>query len=61
MMYWTLNRRNNVFEAFDVTFSVELSIFVRELSEKLKEWSGSTDKILRIIKGIIEVVNLYET
>lgn len=43
-----------------MTFSIELTFFTRELAEELKEWTGKEEKMLRIIKSIIEVVGVYE-
>lgn len=43
-----------------MTFSIELTFFARELAEELKEWTGKDEKMLRIIKSILEVVAVYE-
>jgi hypothetical protein len=35
-------------------------MFGRDLAEKLKEWTGRDEKLLKIIKEIIDIVGVYE-
>lgn len=61
LLYWTINRRNNnAIEAFDITFSVELSILARLLGARLTQWENKEEKLLRIIKCIIQVCGIYD-
>lgn len=60
MLFWTLSRKNNIIDAYDITLSIELSFFARWLGENLKEWTGKEDKILKITKEIIDIVGVYE-
>lgn len=60
LLYWTLSRKNTVIDAFDMTFSVQLSMFGRDLAQKLKEWNDKEDKLLKIVKDIIDIVGVYE-
>lgn len=61
LMGWTLNRRDTSVSVYDLTFSLELSFLARQLGEGLAEWSGREERMMRVIKSVTEVCQIYES